>query len=105
MAVRECGSCIACCIFLLQDSEPGRVDLEACEHVNLKGPLSFTGDSDCNNCKVYEQRPEDCRAFKCDYLLGLEDERPDISRSKWARQVQGKGVAPGSVPKFFGRKT
>jgi len=56
--VNDCGNCQACCFTL---------------HIK-DGPFQKASHSWCNNCavgfgcKVYQQRPQVCRAFKCEWL-------------------------------------
>lgn len=55
---RECGSCTACCtVFDVSELEKGM--FETCKHVCEVG------------CAIYEDRPEPCRAFRCQWLRGL----------------------------------
>ncbi len=71
---RECGPCTACCtVFDVSELEKG--PFETCIHVCESG------------CAIYADRPEPCRAFRCQWLRGLLeiDEsidpglRPDVS--------------------------
>lgn len=64
---RECGGCTTCCKthHILSLDKPER---EWCQHCDIgKG------------CRIYDTRPEECRVFKCGWLVGFgsEDERPD----------------------------
>ena len=57
-AVRECGPCTACCtVFAVSELEKGMH--ETCTHVCETG------------CAIYPDRPEPCRAFRCQWLRGL----------------------------------
>ena len=75
---RSCQSCIACCIVLRIESQPGYTtrydngeDIAkpagvACRFLSAQG------------CGIYEVRPQLCRKFKCDWLqsrknFGLEE--------------------------------
>lgn len=94
----SCGDCIACCIFLKKNTDPpGRLELESCPYVAIER-FSFSGKNACENCQIYEDRPDVCREFKCDYLLGKEDERPDKARNAWLENM----TIP--IPKFLGAK-
>lgn len=65
---RTCGGCTTCC----KTHPIFRIEKHAakwCQHCNIgKG------------CKIYNERPEECAGFKCQWLMGygLDSERPDI---------------------------
>ena len=67
-AGRTCGDCTACCTVLAVDElrKPMRW---ACDHVA------------CGGCRVYDARPQSCRHFNCQWLLGEisgdDSARPD----------------------------
>jgi len=88
---RECGSCTACCVFLRKSREPGDLRLTACQYLK-QDTFGFSGQG----CSIYAQRFDVCKDFKCDYLLGKTDERPDHARNRWLADHKGP------VPKFFG---
>lgn len=94
--MRECGDCVACCVF--QVPAEG-FELKPCPYVQHDDTL-FTGQG-CNNCTVYDIRPEVCRRFKCDYILGKDHERPNIENSRWMRDFREHSIAKG-FPKIFG---
>lgn len=55
---RECGPCTACCtVFAVSEFDKG--PFETCTHVCETG------------CAIYPDRPEPCRAFRCQWLRGL----------------------------------
>jgi hypothetical protein len=68
VTTRTCGDCTACCTVLAVDElrKPMRW---ACDHV------------DCGGCRVYDARPQSCRDFNCQWLLGEipggDSTRPD----------------------------
>ena len=73
-SIRECGTCTDCCtIFAVSELEKGMY--ETCVHVCQAG------------CAIYAERPEPCRAFRCQWLRGLLEVdgtvdlglRPDVS--------------------------
>lgn len=55
---RECGGCTACCTVLAVESI-GKPCMQQCQHELLQ-----------IGCAVYEDRPEECRAYACAYRLG-----------------------------------
>jgi hypothetical protein len=67
-AGRSCGDCTACCTVLAVHElcKPMRW---ACDHVS------------CAGCRVYDRRPQSCRDFNCQWLLGMisgdDSTRPD----------------------------
>ena len=67
---RTCGSCTACC--------------KALEVVELTKPLGKWCQhcSIGKGCKIYAERPQSCRDFRCEWLKGLgeEEDRPDRIR-------------------------
>lgn len=79
---RVCGDCIACCTYTIvkEIKKPG---LTHCPHAeisdNLKNNLTFTGKSECGNCKIYETRPKPCKEYECAWLWGYgkDEDRPD----------------------------
>ncbi len=56
-AGRSCGDCTACCT-VLAVHELGKPMRWACDHVS------------CAGCRVYKIRPQSCRDFHCQWLLG-----------------------------------
>ncbi len=64
---RLCGGCTACCKThpILEINNPARV---WCPHCEIS-----------KGCKIYETRPQGCRDFACQWLMGggADDERPD----------------------------
>lgn len=68
--IRACGGCSACCK----------------THMVLsieKPPSAWCPDCAIGiGCKIYESRPQECSAFKCQWLLGFGtgEERPDQVR-------------------------
>ncbi len=65
--VRSCGECTACCkTHYIQELQklPG----VWCKHCSVG-----------IGCKIYDQRPTECREYACEWLRGsgLESERPD----------------------------
>lgn len=67
---RVCGSCTACCKThpILELKKP---PAEWCPHCTVGV-----------GCAIYHERPEGCREFQCQWLLGNgeEKERPDLSK-------------------------
>jgi len=64
---RECGNCTLCCR-LLPVVELGKVANQRCQHQCSKG------------CRIYKDRPGDCWAWSCRWLLGGDvGPRPDRS--------------------------
>ena len=65
--VRSCGGCTACCKThgVAELKKPGGT---ICPHCDVG-----------SSCKIYAERPESCRVFRCSWLLGLglEEYRPD----------------------------
>lgn len=94
--MRDCGDCVACCVF--QVPAEG-FEIKPCPYVTHDDTL-FTGKG-CNNCTVYDIRPEVCRHFRCDYILGKTDERPNIKNSEWMLNFRENGIVKG-FPDIFG---
>lgn len=67
MPERQCGGCTACCKThpILELNNPARV---WCPECNI-----------AKGCKIYDSRPQGCRDFTCQWLMGggEESERPD----------------------------
>src|SRR5689334_13840773 len=67
---RNCGGCTACCKThpIQALNNPAGV---WCEHCNIGV-----------GCKIYRSRPQECKDFQCDWLLGdfAEEDRPDVVR-------------------------
>lgn len=65
--MRECGNCTLCCT------------------VTYVPELNKTANIQCSNCNdgctIYNERPNSCRGYRCEWLNGHLDEemRPDIS--------------------------
>jgi Fe-S-cluster containining protein len=70
---RECGECIACCVWP-KIAELNKPLFEPCKH--LKKEANCT-----KNCSIYKDRPSACRTYKCEWLKGYgkEEDRPDKS--------------------------
>jgi hypothetical protein len=65
--IRECGPCTACCtVFAVSELEKGM--FEACSHVCDAG------------CAIYPDRPEPCRAFRCQWLRGMLEVDGSVDR-------------------------
>ncbi|MFZ2621328.1 MAG: hypothetical protein WAX85_02110 [Minisyncoccia bacterium] len=83
MPDRVCGECTACCKThpIKALGNPAGV---WCEHCNIG-----------QGCKIYKKRPQECKDFKCDWLLGFftEEQRPDKIKI-----VVGDLTAPGFGP-------
>lgn len=63
---RTCGGCTACCY--------------VCPVHSLKKPLTTRCEHQLDDgCGIYDQRPEECRAYRCSWLMGEFDDhqRPD----------------------------
>ena len=58
IALRECGTCTACCT-VLAVAELNKPMRWACDHVT------------CAGCGIYEKRPQACRDFDCAWLRGV----------------------------------
>ena len=83
MPERTCGSCTACCKThpIMELANPAGV---WCVHCSIgKG------------CQIYERRPQECKDFKCDWLLGFfsPEEKPNL-----VKVVVGDLTAPGFGP-------
>jgi len=81
--VRDCGECIACCVYprITELNKPG---LTHCSHVTLLAPVKdgeMQLSSGCENCTIYENRPKTCRDYTCLWLAGYgrKSDRPDKS--------------------------
>jgi hypothetical protein len=70
LSQRTCGSCTACCK-THQILEIGKFGGIWCEHCTIG-----------QGCSIYPDRPEECRAFECQWLkgYGADDERPDCTK-------------------------
>lgn len=65
--VRSCDECTACCTVI--------------EIKSMKSPQYQDCVALCESgCKIYDQRPGECRQYRCMWLMGWgdEDQRPDI---------------------------
>ena len=79
---RTCGDCIACCTYPIvkEINKPGLTHcLNAILPDNFNDELTFTGKSECGNCKIYKTRPKPCKEYECAWLWGYgeEEDRPD----------------------------
>lgn len=82
-SIRNCGECIACCSYL-KIPELDKKGLEHCRHLKLSDPVQegiLQLSSGCNNCGIYDDRPEVCRKYSCLWLAGYgkDEDRPDKS--------------------------
>lgn len=70
MMTRICGNCTACCrpLPILESGKPIGVWCKHCD----KGV----------GCRIYESRPDSCRGFFCQWLMGVgaDESRPDKTR-------------------------
>lgn len=66
MVRRACGTCTACCT-VMGVPDLGKDYYERCEHEGR------------SRCIIYESRPDGCRNFSCQWLVGAMEEwdRPD----------------------------
>jgi len=101
--MRDCGSCIACCVFLIPSEEPGLIKLERCRFASHEGEFSYTGTSSCGNCTIFDkpERPQMCGDFYCGYLKGEWDERPNATRDSFLDVVLNRGKLPDKFPGFL----
>ena len=85
-----CGTCTMCCR-LLAIKELKKPGGKWCEHCNIGV-----------GCKVYEQRPDSCRAFACIWLQSQDRQgnermplelRPDKSKVVMAMSMDNENVA------------
>ena len=80
--MRKCGPCNLCCVIpaIPQLNKPADTP---CEHLTKDG------------CGIYEDRPQVCRDFACNWLAGVTDEwiRPDIVGAYVTRLNAGDGMA------------
>lgn len=69
---RECGECTVCCT-QWKIPELNKPAETLCQ--NLKQPPG------CQNCLIYDSRPDVCRNFRCGWMQGFmgEEGRPDKS--------------------------
>src|SRR5579872_5901236 len=67
---RACGGCTACCK-VMEVWEIGKAAGIWCSHCTIG-----------MGCQRYDSRPEPCREFKCQWLMGLgeDEDRPDKSK-------------------------
>ena len=99
---RECGSCDICCT-VIAVPELNKPKYEQCRHVCSAG------------CGIYEERPKDCRSWKCAWLSGmfLEEERPDkikviaypttrAPKTMVAVSTDGEPLGEGKFPRMEG---
>lgn len=65
MHKRECGECTLCCTVTMVPE--------------LKKPVNTLCDKCDNGCTIYDERPDSCKKFKCQWLRGdlNFDMRPD----------------------------
>lgn len=72
---RKCGSCNVCCTIMgVPDMEPEpKEPFSVCPHLG--------GETKWKRCTIYEDRPEGCSAFLCEWLRGAgsSKDRPDKS--------------------------
>lgn len=65
--MRKCGACTLCCVIPAIDELGKPVDVP-CKHLTAHG------------CSIYEERPQVCRDFECNWKLGTAGDqtlRPD----------------------------
>jgi Fe-S-cluster containining protein len=81
-AVRKCGDCVVCCVYLRIDVPELKKDgMSHCPHV-LAAEDEDPGKRVCYNgagCSIYENRPVVCKDYRCEWLNGHgnEEDRPD----------------------------
>ena len=59
---RECGDCTKCCEGSLVLTVQGNA-------INKSNPCHFVSMGKCNGCTIYEQRPQVCKDFECEWIL------------------------------------
>ena len=93
MKKRECGSCIACCVYpRIKSPILNKEPMSHCVNLTLPGDpakdtVFYTGASNCGNCKIYpkdgeiDKRPKCCDEYRCLWVdgHGAEEDRPDRS--------------------------
>ena len=82
--MRDCGECIACCSYLRIPALE-KEGFEHCKHLDLLEPVQkdvLQLSAGCDSCKIYNDRPEVCKAYSCLWLSGYgeESDRPDKSK-------------------------
>ena len=82
-AVRSCGTCTLCCkLFDIRALD--KPQFEWCKHCAVG-----------HGCRIYEQRPDECREFNCSWLLDAtlgEEWRPSRSKIVLTREGSVIGV-------------
>ncbi len=75
--IRECGDCQECCT---------QVGVES-----LDKPAGIRCSHQCSiGCNIYENRPDQCRAFECLWIQGAIDDKPiDSKMVCWAEDHGG----------------
>lgn len=71
---RECGDCTKCCEGSLVLTVKGN-------GINKSNPCHFVSMNKCNGCNIYEERPDVCRDFECEWLI-------DSNIPEWLRPTQ-----------------
>lgn len=85
--MRECGGCALCCTLPAIDELGKPVDVP-CKHLTNAG------------CGIYEKRPQVCRDFHCDWLLGRygdQGDRPDRLGAYVHPMAHGDGLGAGGL--------
>lgn len=88
---RTCGECNACCR-TMPIRELGKPVAEPCSHLRH------------GRCGIYDERPEVCRVFRCQWLMGVgeQEHRPDRMGAMLTVHPQHKCLAvwllDGRVP-------
>ena len=82
--MRKCGPCNVCCV-LMKVEELEKPAGAICP--NLGGTIGGW-----KRCMIYEERPQGCRAFRCEWLRGAASskDRPDKSFIMAAFQANGE---------------
>jgi len=115
---RDCGECIACCVYpSIDDPELKKDSMTHCPNLTLPGGATpgrvFMAGTKCGNCKIYPTRPKTCGNYTCAWLQGYgdEDDRPDKSlilvdnSKRITNAFEAKPLAPNVESTLEGKAT
>ena len=89
---RDCGTCRECCV---------TCPVETLEKPAFTPCSKLNPDADaCGACTIYDQRPNECAAYECAWLVGEfgDEDRPDKSRILFEHtHLSQDGASPGPV--------
>jgi len=98
LIVRECGECVACCVYPSISGE----SVDATPEVPAKAAGVKCVHCTNTGCGIYARRPKVCKGYACLYSMGVVDERPDKALVAWTLQPDmNRPIDADGVPQML----